>query len=139
MTTKVHTTNYYDTFIEVAEDTKATCGTIPLSKDGRKTIAGIQYELLAENHYQFTSDDILFQVFADRNDLLPDEYEQARQEFFSKGQACFRASPLTKNYGFGVHFDSEGKMAIYGMETPEYEKFITNASVKKIRAVKSKR
>ena len=139
MTNKVHTTNYFDTFIEVAEDTKATSGTIPPSKDDKKTIAGAQYELLAKNDYQFTSDDILFQVFANRNDLLPDEYEQARQEFFSKGQACFRTSPLTKNYGFGVHFDSAGKMAIYGMETPEYERFLTNGSVKKIKAVKSKR
>jgi hypothetical protein len=36
---KIHTTNYFDTFIEVAEDTKVTCGTRPASKTGRKTIA----------------------------------------------------------------------------------------------------
>lgn len=29
---KVHTTNYFDTFIEVADFTKASCGTKPPSK-----------------------------------------------------------------------------------------------------------
>ena len=37
---KVHTTNYFDTFIEVAEDTKVDCGTKPPAKD-KKTPEGI--------------------------------------------------------------------------------------------------
>jgi hypothetical protein len=110
---KLHTTNYYNTFIEVADDTKAECGTRPPSKD-KKTVAEMQYDLIANHPYQYTSDGVLFQVFADRNYLTQEEYEQAREQFFSKGQACFRASPLTKTYGFGVHCDSNGKLAIYG-------------------------
>ena len=139
MKAKTHTTNYFNTFIEVAEDTKVNAGTKPPSKESKRTIAEMQYELLTSNPYKFTSDDVLFKIFADRNDLLPNEYEQARMEFFSKGQACFRASPLTKSYGFGVHFDAEGKMAIYGMETPEYEKFTQDSELKTLKAVKSKR
>jgi hypothetical protein len=45
---KIHTTNYYDTFIEVAEDTKASSGLIPPSKD-KKTVAEMQYELIAHH------------------------------------------------------------------------------------------
>lgn len=135
---KVHTTNYFDTFIEVAEDTKTDCGTKPPIK-AKKTIAEMQYELIVKNPYKYTSDDILFKVFADRNDLTITEYKQAREELFSKGQACLRASPLTKTYGFGIHFDSNGKIAIYGMETPEYEKYITDKNLKKVKAVSSKR
>ncbi|MBD1431403.1 hypothetical protein H8B06_01075 [Sphingobacterium sp. DN00404] len=134
---KAHTTNYKDTFITVADDTKVACGTIPRSKGDKKTIAEMQYELLAENPYKFTSDDILFQVFADRNDLTEAAYEQARKQFFFKGQPCFRASPLTKAYGFGIHCDDQGKMAIYGLETPEYKKFITNKHLKLVKAMKS--
>ncbi len=35
---KVHSTNYFDTFIEVAEDTKVNSGTIPPAK-AKKTVA----------------------------------------------------------------------------------------------------
>ena len=136
---KVYTTNYKDTFIEVSEDTKATCGTKPQSKGDNKTVAEIQYELAVKNPYNYTSDDVLFQVFAVRNNLSESEYERAREQFFSKGQPCFRASPLTKTYGFGVHFDHEGKMAIYGVETPEYEKFIADPDLQKVKAMRSKR
>jgi hypothetical protein len=93
---KIHSTNYLDTFIEVADDCPNDISQIPLSKADSKSIAVMQYELLIKNPYKYTSDDILFQLFADRNDILKSEYEQARIEFFSKGQACFRASPLTK-------------------------------------------
>jgi hypothetical protein len=136
---KVHTTNYFDTFIEVAEDTKASCGIKPISKNGKKTIAEIQYELLINNPYQFTSDDVLFQVFAWKNDLTATEYKQARKQFFSKGQPCLRASPLTKNYGFGIHANNNGKIAIYGMETEEYAQLQKDAKLTKVKAMRTSR
>ncbi|GAA0878849.1 DUF6157 family protein [Algoriphagus jejuensis] len=135
---KVHTTNYFDIFIEVAEDTKADRGTIPPTK-ASKTVAEMQYEMISKNPYKYTSDDILFQVFADRKDLSTAEYNEAREEFFSKGQACFRASPLTKTYGFGVHSDSKGRLALVGMETEEYQRFLSDTNVKKLKAMKSSR
>lgn len=135
---KAHSTNYYNTFIEVAEDTKAKEGTVPPKKE-KKTIAEMQYEIIASNPYEFTSDDVFFQVFANRNNLVKSEYGKARELFFSKGQPCFRASPLTKTYGFGVHSNSEGKVALYGLETEAYKKFMTDKNVKKIKAMKSSR
>ena len=133
---KVHTTNYFDAFIEVADDTKANCGTEPPSKD-KKTVAEMQYELISKNPYKYTSDDIFFQIYAERNDLIKVEYKQAREQFFSKGQPCFRTSPLTKKYGFGVHCDSNGKVALYGMETNEYQQFLLDTKLKKVKAMKS--
>ncbi|MFD1603184.1 DUF6157 family protein [Flavobacterium artemisiae] len=135
---KTHTTNYTDTFIEVAADTKAEMGTKPPSKD-KKTVAEMQYELIAKNPYAYTSDDILFQVFADRNDLTKKEYKEAREQFFSKGQACMRASPLTKTYGFGIHNDKNGKIALFGMESKEYQDFLKDSKIKKVKAMKSSR
>ena len=133
---KAHTTNYFNTFIEVADDTKATCGTRPPSKE-KKTVAEMQYELIVENPYKYTSDDVLFQLYADRNDLTLATYKQAREQFFSKGQPCFRTSPLTKTYGFGIHSDSNGKIALYGMETKKYQQFLADTSVKKVKAMKT--
>jgi hypothetical protein len=133
---KIHSTNYFDTFIEVAEDTKTDFGIVPLKKE-KKTVAEMQYELVAKNPYKFSSDDIFFQVFADRNDLTKADYEKAREQFFSKGQPCFRASPLTKTYGFGIHSNKNGKVALYGMETEEYQKFLADTTIKKVKAMKS--
>ena len=135
---KTHTTIFLDTFIEVPADTKADCGTKPPSKD-KKTVAEMQYELVAASPYKYTSDEIFFQVFADKNDLTTLEYEEARQQFFSKGQPCFRASPLTKTYGFGIHCNSEGKVALFGRESAEYQGFLDDPKIKKIKAMQSSR
>lgn len=135
----LHTTNYFDTFIEVAEDTKALTGTIPSAKGDKSTIAQRQFALIANHPYKYTSDEVFFRVFADKNELNKEEIPEAKEAFFSKGQACLRASPLTKTHGFGVHFDSKGKVAIYGMETREYEKFISDQNLKKVRAMRSSR
>lgn len=134
---KIHTTNYTNTFIEVADDYPALFSEIPKSKDDQKSIAAMQYELIVQNPYKLTSDDILFQVFADRNDLTEAEYTAAREAFFSKGQPCFRASPLTKRYGFGVHADNNGHIAIYGRESSEYARFLSDTSLKKVKAMRN--
>lgn len=89
--------------------------------------------------YTFTSDDVLFSVHAIRKDLLESELEEQRQLFFSKGQPCFRSSPLTKRYGWGVHSNAEGKIALYGAETKEYEDFVNDETVKNTKAMRSKR
>ena len=136
---KVHSTNYFDTFIETAEDCPASKGEIPPIKDDAKTAANIQFDLIKKNPYKYTSDDILFQVFADKNDLTKQEYKKSREEFYSKGQPCLRASPLTKRYGWGVHYDKDGKIALYGCETNEYAGFTKNKKIKILKAMKSKK
>jgi Family of unknown function (DUF6157) len=134
---KAHSTNYIDTFIEVADDCPTTTGEVPPTKLGAKTIANIQFEMASKNPYKYTSDDILFQVFADRNDLTNSEYKEAREHFFSKGQPCFRASPLTKRYGWGVHNNKDGKMAIFGVESAEFKKLLNDKTLKVVKAMKS--
>ena len=134
---KVHTTNYIDTFIEVAEDCPADFGDVPKSKGDKKSVAEMRFELLAENPYKLTSDDVFFQVYSDRNDLTKADCEEARAKFFSKGQPCFRASLLTKRYGFGVHSDKDGKVAIFGRETTEYENFVQDIKIKKTKAMRT--
>lgn len=136
---KQHSTNYRNAFIEVAGDCPAVEGTVPPLRGGEKTAATIQFEMLSKSPYKYTSDDVLFQVYANKNDLTPEERPAAREAFFSKGQPCLRASPLTKRYGWGVHADEEGKVAIYGRESPEYEAFRARADLQHVAAIKSKR
>ena len=134
---KVHTTNYQNTFIEISDDCPAQSGEIPPVKGDAKTVANIQFELISKHPYKFTSDDVLFQVFAERNELTQSELEQARKQFFSKGQPCFRASPLTKRYGWGIHSDKDGKIALVACNTPEYKKLSADKNLKVIKAMRS--
>lgn len=134
---KQHTTNYFDTFIEVAEDCPVENAEIPASKGNAKSIALMQYELVAKNPYKYTSDDVLFEVYARRNDITRATYKTAMETFFSKGQPCFRASPLAKRYGFGVHADKNGRIAIYGVETNDYHRLVKDETVKKIKAMRT--
>lgn len=134
---KTHTTNYETAFIAIADDCPASTGEVPLMKGDKKSIANMQFEILKKNPYKYTSDDVLFQVFAEKNDLTEAELTEARAAYFSKGQACFRASPLTKRYGWGVHHNEEGKIAIYGCESPEYEQLMNDGSIKIYKAMRS--
>lgn len=134
---KTHTTNYQDTFIEIAEDCAVESGEVPPVKGDTKTVANLQFDMVHKHPYTYTSDDVLFQVYADRNDLTKKEYREAREKFFSKGQPCFRASLLTKRYGWGVHHDKDGKIALYGCETAEYKKFSKDKSLKVVKAMKT--
>lgn len=93
---KIHSTNYYNAFIAVADDFPSLKEEVPAEKRGQKTATSQQLEMIGENHYQYTSDEVLFTLFAQRNDLTGDELEEARKKFFSKGQACLRASALGK-------------------------------------------
>jgi hypothetical protein len=136
---KEHTTNYFDTFIEIAEDCPIAQAEIPPLKNNAKSVANLQFEMINKNQYKFTSDDVLFQVFAERKELLEKEMLEARKEFFSKGQACFRASPLTKRYAWGLHSNSEGKIALIAAGTEEYENLRNDPNLKKYKAMKSKR
>lgn len=136
---KIHTTNYTNTFIEVAEDCPVQEAQIPPIKGDNKSIVNLQYEMVFNNPYRHTSDDVLFHCHAVKNELKAEELANAREIYFSKGQACFRASPLTKRYGFGVHHNEAGKMAIYPVESDEYAKFEADPAITHIKAMRSKK
>lgn len=135
----MHSTNYFNTFIEIAEDCPASKGEMPPMKGDQKTVANLQFEMLYEQPYKYTSDDVLFGVFATRKEFSKEELEEQREYYFSKGQPCFRASPLTKQYGWGIHSNEEGKIAIVGMDTKEYQKFMQDDLIKKVKAMRTKR
>ncbi|NIF06017.1 hypothetical protein F3J23_11260 [Chryseobacterium sp. Tr-659] len=135
---KQHSTNYINTLIEVAEDCPVSHAQIPPEKK-EKSLATLQYERLIKNPYQYSSDDIIFECYAIKNDISENERQEERDQFFSKGQACLRASPLAKRYGFGIHHNSKGKVALYPMESEEYQKLLHDNTIAKTKAMRSKR
>lgn len=97
----------------------------------------MQYEKLIQQPYSVTSDDLIFQLFVIKNELTESESALEREQFFSKGRPCLRTSPLTKRYGFGIHFNIRGEIAIYGLETDEYNRFIKDVSINKVKAMRN--
>lgn len=131
--TKHHSTNYESTLILVAEDCKATQGTVP-AKAG--TIAALQ---LSEAPYSYTSDELLIKIEALRKDVPEDELDALRDAFHSRGQACLRTSPLAKTYGWGLHHDHNGKVALIDMASAHYLELTADHKTAKTRAMRSKR
>lgn len=136
---KTHSINYADTFIEIAEDCPTTFGEIPPIKGKEKSVANIQFEMIKQNPYKYNSDEVVFHCFATKKKLTKSELPAEKEIFFSKGQPCLRASPLTKRYGWGVHNNANGKIAIYGAETEAYKQYAADKKLKVVKAMRSKK
>jgi hypothetical protein len=135
----VHTTNYFDTFIEVAEDCPVKQAEVPALKNGEKTVVFLLYELISAHPYQYTSDDVIFSVYAKKSGITSEKLPDERQRFFSKGQPCLRSSSLTKRYGWGVHSDKDGRVAIYPVGSGEYEALRHNSALKHLKGMRTKK
>ncbi|MEV8135478.1 DUF6157 family protein [Microbacterium aurantiacum] len=134
----MHTTNYVDTFIEAAEDCPAVSGEEP-PRTASPTIAGLHYELIAANPYARTSDEIIFETYARRAGIEEADREAAWIAFFSKGQPCLRSSPLGKRYGWGTHHDGNGRVAVYPIDSDEYNRLAADPTLAHTRAMRSRR
>lgn len=134
--------NYYQTLIALAEDCPAASSVVPEARGGKKTVAVLQYEMLATRPYVYTQEDVLFQTWLDRQEL-PEQSEAEiaglRAEFFAKPQACLRTSPLPKKYGWGLLFNEEGRLALCPAESEEYRELAAGDRVKVVKAMRSKR
>ena len=131
--------NYYNTFIEVADDCPVKTAEIPPQKGDARSVPLLQYEMIANHPYTYTQEDVLFGVFALRAGTAKKDLQREREKFFSKGQPCLRSSSLGKRYGWGVHCDERGKVALFAMESKEYKKFAEDRTVKHLKAMRSKR
>ncbi|MGH1366540.1 MAG: DUF6157 family protein [Calditrichia bacterium] len=132
------TTNYFNTLIEIAEDCPTISGVVPPLRGEKKSVANYQFEMLFEHPYQFTSDEVIFDIHAERNKIPMAERDAAREQFFSKGQACLRTSPLAKRYGWGIHSNAKGKVALFSADSDEYAN-LQKTSVERVKAMRSKR
>jgi hypothetical protein len=128
--------NYRHAFITVSPDTAATCGTAP-ARAG--SVAQLQHALLSERPYGLTSEELLFEVHARRGGVAEADRAAAWAAFFARPQACLRASPLVKSFGWGLHHDGEGRVALYGVESADYAALSRRADLKVVAGMRSRR
>ena len=137
------TVGYTDTLIKVAADCPVGKSEIPVAKNKTRPAHLLQYELLIQKPYAYTHEELIYQVYVLQKEIpesvLETESENIKAELFSKGHPCMRASSLTKRYGWGAHYNQDGKIAIYPMESAAYQALIDSGKVKIVPAMKSKR
>jgi hypothetical protein len=131
--------------ITIADDCPARTAVVPTERGGKVTIAGFQYEMLADHPYEYSQEDVLFETWYQRQGF-PEHTEQEkanlREEFLAKPQACLRSSPLAKKFGWGFLFDKDGKVALCTPDSELYGSIVQgvgSSPVKVLKALRSKR
>lgn len=112
--------DYVNTFIAVAPDFDDEATSVPPLRAGKPTVALATWQLIHGAPDALTSADVIFTVWADRHGIPTADRDQARRDFFAKPQACLRASDLGKRYGWGIHADDHGRLALYPVGSAEY-------------------
>lgn len=130
---------YRNTFIHASPDGKATVGTPPKLKGDKKSVANLEFEMLLDYPYEHTQEELQFAVHMAHKGIPKEQEARAREEYFSVPHACLRASPLAKTYGWGFHFDEDGKVALVALGSPEYERFSADQKLQQLYGMRSKR
>jgi hypothetical protein len=100
--------------------------------------------MLEEQPYRLTQADVQFLSWLRRrpgsDGLGEDELAALRDGFFARSQACLRASPLPKKYGFGLLFDGAGRIALCPVESEEYRRIVAgDDGYKVLKAMRTSR
>ncbi len=106
-------------FILVAPGCPVDKGTVPQGKRAGKPIVVHQYEVLSQHPYEYTERELSDEVHIVRRgkqegDLQRDKYDLIR-------------SRLAKEFGWGLHYNEDRKLALVGCETAEYERLARRA------------
>jgi hypothetical protein len=129
-------TGYTNAFVTIAPDCPVAAGTVPRQP---MSIAGLEHALLAGNPYHYAAHDLILDVHRRHKNVGDSELDEFRAVLFAKSHPCMRLSMLTKRWGWGVHYDDQGRMALYGAETPEYRRFALRSDLRVMAARPSRR
>ncbi|SRR3989339_1451866 len=133
-----HSTNYLSSLIQVAPDCPLRQGQIP-PQANPPSLAWLQYEKIANAPYQFTSDEVLFACYATKQGFKEQDLAAAKVTFFSQGQPCLRASPLVKRYGWGIHSDAQGRVALVDSASAAYQTLTADPQIRQLLGMRSQR
>lgn len=131
--------SYKNTLITISEDSKVSSAKVPVIRNEKPTIAYIEYNLINNNPYKFTQEDVQFKTYLIKNQMEAENANGTSRTVLSKSKACFRASPLVKNYGWGIHYNNQGKIAIYDVNSEMYNQLLKQDDITKLKGMRSKR
>ena len=134
--------SYTNTFIRVADDCPVSVAEVPAAR-ARPSVAELQHRLLSDHPYELTEEELYVRVHGLRRGLsdreISDRYETLHAEVFARPQPCLRASPLTKRYGYGAHYDAEGRVAVHPRQSGAYARLSSDPALTQLSAMRSAR
>ena len=78
-------------------------------------------------------------MYAVLHDIPKASRPKERETFLSKGHPHLRVSALAKRYGWGIHNDAEGKVALVAVESRDYKRLLKDPRTTKVKAFRSTR
>lgn len=134
--------SYRNTFISVAEDCRAVRGEVPPQRAGAPSVAGVQHALLSARPGFWTEEDVQLlssPALRGRGDVDAGELARLREEYFAQPRPCLRASPLPKTFGWGLHYDDQGRITLHAVGSPSYARLSSDPALTQLRAMRSRR
>ncbi|RUT29909.1 hypothetical protein EJP77_13945 [Paenibacillus zeisoli] len=120
--------SYTNTFIIVSADCPVITSTVPVSSRAKKTAYEIEFDLLSRNPYRYNEKELIYEIHIRHKDLdasyVTSHADEIWEELFRKPHPCLRASQLPKKFGWGIHYNEEGRIALYGIDSDEYQAFL---------------
>lgn len=71
--------------------------------------------------------------------LPPTEVQRLLDAYFAQPRACLRASSLPKTYGWGLHYDEQGRISLYAVNSAGYAHLSADDSLTQLKAMRSRR
>lgn len=130
-----------DTFIQIAPDCPAADGMVPESNRDLKPFHVAQFEVLSRHPYRYTYAELLCEAHARQNGLKGAECRRdgdLRQALLKK-HPCPRTCALPKRFGWGIHVNGDGKLALHGCESDDYRRLAGDDKLQHVAALRSKR
>jgi Family of unknown function (DUF6157) len=127
---------YENAFITLARDCPVAAGFVPRKA---MSIAGLEHALLIGDPYKHNASDLILAVHRRHKHVGDAEVDEFKAFLFAKSHVCMRLSMLPKRWGWGVHYNEQGRMALYGAETEEYQQFATRPDLRVMAARPSRR
>jgi hypothetical protein len=63
----------------------------------------------------------------------------SRRRYFPGRTRVFGRRCLPKRYGWGAHYDADGRIALYGVETEDYRRLTSQSGTKVVPAMRNRR
>ena len=129
----------FNTFVEVAEDCPTGQAEVPSTRPGRVTKAAIEYGLIAQEPYVLTEEELAFRTRMAMRGVSESDGPAERKRSIFTNKPRLRVSALAKRYGWGIHIDSRGRVALVPVESPEYRRLAADPGLNHVRAFRSTR
>lgn len=130
------------TFIRIAEDCPVGAAEVPAGR-AKASVAELQHHLLIERPYALTEEQLYVLVYGLRQGLgereISRRWDALHAELYAKPQASMRASPLIKRYGYGAHYDAEGRTGLHTCGSEAYDRMARDPGLTQLVAMRSTR